>query len=144
MENHSRAAAPERAENTDKHLALVQTTYEQTTGNRWNKSDLEAYEQNRLSTMPAEKIVSALQAVANRTPAKINSFRYFVSALVRAENPRSRAWQKKQLEKIVQRVRENAVGSDDYSTSDFVEDVKRACAREAVTFDNDLLNELAG
>ncbi len=31
----------------------------------------------------------------------------------------------------------------DYSTSDFVEDVKRACAREAVHFDNDMFQELA-
>ena len=93
---------------------------------------LEAYEQNRLSTMPAEKIVSALEAVANRTPAKINSFRYFVKALARSDNPRSRAWRKKQLEKVVRRISENAVGRIDYSTSDFVEEVKRACAREAV------------
>ncbi len=92
----------------------------------------------------AETIVSALEVVANRTPAKINSFRYFVSALVRAENPLSRAWRKKRLEKIARRVRDNAVGSADYSTSDFVEDVKRACAREAVLFDNDIFNELVG
>ncbi len=51
---------------------------------------------------------------------------------------------KKQLEKIVRRVRDNAIGNDDYSTSDLVEDVECACAREAVTFDNDLFNELAG
>ncbi len=111
--------------------------------NRWNKSDLESYEQNRLRTVPAGKIVSALEAVANRTPAKINSFRYFVKALARSENPRSRAWRKKKLERIVRRIRENAVGRSDYSTSDFIEDVKRACARESITFDNDILNELA-
>ncbi len=40
--------------------------------------------------------------------------------------------------------RDNAVGSLDYATSDYVEDVKRACAREAVLFDNDIFNELAG
>ncbi len=44
----------------------------------------------------------------------------------------------------MRRIRDNAVGRADYSTSDFVEDVKRACAREAVLFDNDMLNELAG
>jgi GTP cyclohydrolase FolE2 len=43
----------------------------------------------------------------------------------------------------VRRIRDNAIGRDDYSTSDFVEDVKRACAREAVPFDNDIFNELA-
>jgi len=40
------------------------------------------------------------------------------------------------------RIRENAVGRADYLPSDFVEDVKRACAREAVPFDNDIFNEL--
>ncbi len=88
--------------------------------------------------------VGVPHCAANRTPAKINSFRYFVSALVRAENPRSRAWRKKQIEKIARRIRDNAVGRADYSTSDFIEDVKRACAREAVPFDNDMFNELAG
>jgi hypothetical protein len=143
VENHSRAAAPpERGENSEEHLALVRTAYERATGNKWNKSDFEAYDQNGLRAMPAEKIVSAMVAVASRTPAKINSFRYFVRALARADNPRSRAWRKKQLEKVVRRISENAVGRADYSTSDFTEDVKRACARESVPFDNDILNEL--
>jgi hypothetical protein len=31
-----------------------------------------------------------------------------------------------------------------YSMSDFVEDVKRNCAREDVMLDNDLFNELVG
>ncbi len=145
VESHSRAAAPpEREAGMDEPLALVRAAYERATGNRWSKLDFEAYEQNSLKTMPAEKIVSALVAVANRTPAKINSFRYFVEALAWSENPRSRAWQKKQIEKIVRRIRENAVGRADYSTSDFVEDVKRACSRESITFDNDIFNELAG
>jgi len=58
--------------------------------------------------------------------------------------PRNRAWQTKQLEKIVLRIRDSAVGPADYSTGDFVEDVKRACAREAIPFDNDIFNELVG
>jgi hypothetical protein len=143
VENHSRAAAPpERGEDSEEHLALVRTAYERATGNKWNKSDFEAYDQNGLRAMPAEKIVSAMVAVASRTPAKINSFRYFVRALARADNPRSRVWQKKQLERIVRRIRDNTVGGDNYSTSDFIEDVKRACVQEAVAFDNDMFNEL--
>jgi len=145
VENHSRAAAPpERGGGADEHLALVRAAYERATGNRWSKSDFEAYAQNRLVTMPAEKIVSALEAIANRTPAKINSFRYFVKSLARSENPRSRAWRKKQLDRIVRRIRDNSVGRADYSTTDFVEDVKGACAREAIPFDNDIFDELAG
>ncbi len=59
-------------------------------------------------------------------------------------DPRNRAWQKKQLEKIVSTVSDISVGRAGYSMSDFVEDVKRNCAREDVMFDNDLFNELVG
>jgi GTP cyclohydrolase FolE2 len=97
-----------------------------------------------LRKLPAETIISAVEAVTHRTPAKINSFRYFVQELVALPDSGNRAWRKKQLEKIVRRIRENAVGRTDYSAGDLVEDVKRACAREAVAFDNDIFDELAG
>ena len=143
--NHSRAAAPrERQESADQHFALVRAAYERATGNRWSKSDSEAYQKNGLKTVPAEKIISALEVVTQRTPARINSFRYFVRELVGIPDPRNRAWQKMQLEKIVRRIQDSAVGRADYAKGDFVEDVKRACAREAVPFDNDLFSELTG
>jgi hypothetical protein len=145
VENHNGAAAPrERAESADRHLAIVRAAYEKATGNRWKKSDSDAYAENALRKLPAETIVSAVEAVAQRTPVKINSFKYFVQELIALPDPGNRAWRKKQLEKIVRRIQENAVGRSDYSTGDFVEDVKRACAREAVPFDNDIFNELAG
>lgn len=94
--------------------------------------------------MLAEKVISALDAVARRTPARINSLKCFAKEIVALPDPRNRAWQKKQLEKIVRRICNNSVGRTDYSTGDFVEDVKRAFARESVPFDNDISNELAG
>jgi GTP cyclohydrolase FolE2 len=126
----------------NRHFASVRAAYEKTTGNRWKKSDSDAYEQNGLTKLPAETIISAVEAVAQRSPVKINSFRYFVQELMALPDPGNRAWRKKQLEKIVRRVQDNAVGRADDSASDFVEDVKRACAREAVPFDNDIFNEL--
>ena len=57
-------------------------------------------------------------------------------------DPRNRAWQKKQLGKIVARIRDSSVGRADYSSVDFLEDVKCACAREGVVFNDDLYNEL--
>ena len=57
---------------------------------------------------------------------------------------RNRAWRKKQLEKIVRRIRDSTVGRADYSAIDFLEDVKCACAREGVPFDDDIFNELVG
>jgi hypothetical protein len=143
VENHNRAAVPrERRESAAEHLAVVRATYEKVTGNRWKKSDSDAYEENGLRKLPAETITSAVEAVAWRTPVKINSFRYFVQELVALADPGNRAWRKQQLEKIVRRVQENAVGRADYSVGDVVEDVKRACAREAIPFDNDVFNEL--
>jgi hypothetical protein len=145
VENHNRAAAPrESPESAVQHLTLVRAAYEKATGNRWKKSDSEAYAENGLKKLPAETIISAVEAVVQRTPVKINSFRYFVQELVALPDPGNRAWRKKQLRQIVRRIRENAVGRADYSLGDFVEDVKRACAREAVPFDNDIFNELAG
>ncbi len=143
VENHSLAAKPrERQGSTDRHFALVRDAYEKATGNTWNVSDFTAYEEHGLEKLPAGKIVSAIHAVARRTPAKINSFRYFVKEIVAVPDPRNRAWQKKQLEKIVRRIRDNSVGREVYSSIDLIEDVKCACAREAVPFDHDIFNEL--
>ena len=96
--------------------------------------------QRRLATMPVEKIVSARKPWPTALQPK--SIRYFVQELVALPDRDNRAWRKKQLEKIVRRIQENSVGRADHSLGDFVEDVKRACAREAVPFDNDILNEL--
>jgi hypothetical protein len=143
VENHRCAAAPrERKENADRNFLLVQAAYEKATGNRWNKSDSEAYYQNSIENMPAAKIISVLESVARRTPTKINSFKYFVKEIAALSDPRHRSWQKKRLEKIVHRVRDNSVGRAGYFGADFVEDVKCACAREGVPFDNDTFNEL--
>ena len=143
-EDHSRAAEPrERQENADRHLALVRAAYERVTGNRWSKSDSEAYNENGITKLPADKIISAMETVTQRTSAKIRSFNYFVvKEIVRLPDPRNRAWQKKQLGKIVRRIRDSSVGRAGYSQGEFVEDVKCACAREAVPFDNDIFNEL--
>lgn len=144
-ENHSRAATPlEKPGSPDRHFAVVRKAYEQATGNRWNKSDTEAYEQNNLRNFPAEKIMSVMDTVARRTPARINSLAYFVKEIVTRPDPRNRAWQKKQLEKIVRRIRDNAVGRAGFSIGDLAESVKRACARDGILFDHDVFNELAG
>src|SRR5439155_8670037 len=144
-EDHSGAAEPrERHENADRHFALVRAAYERVTGNRWSQSDSGAYNENGIQKLPAAKIVPAMEAVAGRTSAKIRSFNYFVKEIVHLPDPRNRAWQKKELEKIVRRIRESSIGRAGYSASDFVEDVKCACTREGLPFDNDGFNELVG
>lgn len=120
----------------------MREAYEKATGNRWNRSDSEAYEQNKIGNVPLAKIISVLEAVVRRTPTKINSFRYFVKEIAAQPDPRNRAWQKKRLEKIVHRIRDISVGCSSYSMADFVDDVKCSCAREGIVFENDLFNEL--
>jgi len=122
----------------------VCVAYENTTGNLWNESDSAAFQEIGLDKIPVDKIISVLETVTRRTPTKINSFRYYLKEILAVPDRRSRAWRKKQLEKIVIRIRENSVGRADYSSIDFLEDVKCACAREAILFDDDLFNELAG
>ena len=68
--------------------------------------------------------------------------KYFVQEIVTLRDPHNRAWQKKRLEKIVRRTRDSSIGRAGYSGTDFIEDVKCACAREGLPFDNDIFNEL--
>jgi hypothetical protein len=144
-ENHNGAAAPQERKTTgDPEFVSVRTAYERATGNRWSKSDTGAYEENRLDTIPAGKIISVLEAVVRRTPTKINSFRYFIKEILAVPDGRNRAWQKKQLEKIVRRIRGNSVGRADYSSVDLLEDVKCACAWEGIVFHDDIYNEMVG
>jgi hypothetical protein len=145
VKNHREGAAPRvRKSAVENDYLLVRAAYEKATGNRWNKSDSQAYKEHAIERVPAERIIPVLEAVVRRTPAKINSFKYFVKEILAISHTRHRAWQKKHLEKIVTRIRDNSVGRKGYSMSDFVEDVKCACAREGVTFDNDTFNELVG
>jgi hypothetical protein len=123
-------------------LASTREIYCQVTGNKWTEADLAVYEDNRIDEVPIEQVVSAIQAVAQRTPVKINSFNYFVKEILARPDLRNRAFQKKRLEKIVRRVRESHIGKANYSSIDFVADVKAACAQESLQFDNDLFNEL--
>jgi|SRR5262245_45394782 len=80
----------ERPETAGRDSALVRAAYEKATGNHWNKSDSEAYNENGIKKVPVNKIISVLEAVARRTPAKINSFNYFVKEIVALPDSQSR------------------------------------------------------
>ena len=144
VENHTCAAAPREKETAEQNFLLVREAYEKATGNQWNQSDSEAYEHNNIAKVPAAKIVSILETVTRRTPTKINSFKYFVREIVAAPDPCNRAWHKKRLNNIVNKVRDISLRRAGYSMSDFVEDVKCSCSREGIPFDNDVFNELVG
>ena len=141
--HRSAAAPPEKQPTACSDLTIIRAAYEKATGNRWARSDTDAYQVNGLKAIPTSKIVSVMETLSQRTPARINSFNYFVKEIMAIPDPRNRAWRKKKLERIVGRVRDRCVGAD-FSAIDFLEDVKCACAREDMEFDNDLYNELVG
>jgi hypothetical protein len=80
------------------------------------------------ANVPVGIIISVLETVARQTPAKFNSFKYFMKEIVTVPDPHKCSWQKKRLKKIVLRIRDNSVGCAHFSYADFVEDVKCTCA----------------
>jgi hypothetical protein len=136
--NHHHSAANDDSP----HLQEVKTAYCQITGNPWLPSDTEAYTENAIHRIPASKATATMQAVTHRSGARINSFNYFVKEMVASQDPRNGQQQKRALTKIMKRIRDLHVGAHNYSIVDFVDDVKRACAREDVVFDNDVFNSL--
>jgi DNA-binding Lrp family transcriptional regulator len=124
------------------HLQEVKAAYSQITGNPWLPSDTEAYRENRIDQVPASKVKATMEAVKQRCDSRINSFNYFVKEILASADPSNSQSQKRELTRIMRRVRELKIGGQNYSMVDFVDDVKCACAREGVTFDNDWFNSL--
>jgi hypothetical protein len=124
------------------HLGEIRKAYQEITGNVWVISDSETYQVNGIAKVPVSRAVAIMQAVKERNGSRINSFKYFVKEILDSRNPRSGARQKQALLGIIQQVRDLHVGANHYPLADFVFDVKRACARQGVLFDNDLFNTI--
>ncbi len=124
------------------HLQAVKEAYERETDNQWKPSDSSAYE--KIKHVPTEKIIQAIISAKARSASRPNSFSYFIKEILDQANPssQSRISRKHALKKIVDRIRSLHIGGHNYTAIDFIEDVKTACAREGVSFDNDLFNEL--
>ncbi len=122
------------------HLAQTIGFYTQITKNLWQESDTAAYLDNAVAEIPLDTLKSVILAVSQRAGSRINSFAYFIKELTSSNNPGTRMARKKALAAIVKRIRESRMGAHNSGTADFVFDVKEACAREGVIFDNDLFN----
>jgi hypothetical protein len=123
-----------------RHLAQTISTYTQVTKNAWLEADTAAYLKNGIQQVAVDQVKSVLLAIAERAGSRINSFSYFVKEILATKESRTTAARRKALAAIVKTVRENHVGLANYGMSDFVYDVKAACARSGVVFDNDLFN----
>jgi helix-turn-helix protein len=135
----------EEKENCDKeaglgHLAQTVSTYTQVTKNPWLEADTAAYLENGIQQISLDQVKSVLLAVAERAGSRINSFSYFVKEILATKDSKTIGARRKALAAIVKTVRDNHVGLANYGMSDFVYDVKAACARSGVVFDNDLFN----
>ena len=141
--NNNHHHSPASSDDDLPHLQGVKAAYSQLTGNVWLPLDTEVYIQNSLATIPVSRAIEIMQGVKQRCGGRINSFNYFVKEMVNGSDPVNRQYQRRALAKIVKRVRDLHVGAHNYGIADFVFDVKEACVREGVIFDNDLFNSLS-
>jgi hypothetical protein len=137
--HHQRPKAPDDG---SAHLEEIQNAYSRITGNHWVTSDSQSYQQNGISKVPLPKVLAVMQAVKQRSLTRINSFNYFVKEILETTTPRNLQQQSQALAEIIKRVRDLHVGTNHHIIAAFVFDVKRACAREGVVFDNDLSNSI--
>ena len=124
------------------HLTQTITAYTTVTKNPWLQTDTVSYLQHHIDQVPIEKVKTVIQTVFERAECRINSFAYFVKEILAINDQRTLGGRRKALAGIIRRVRENHMGLSSYDMADLVFDVKSACAREGVMFDNDLFNEL--
>lgn len=128
----------------DSHQIATQKIYQDLTGNKWKKSDQEAYK--KIHDIPLATIEQAIQLAKQRATNRPNSFNYFVKEILNLADPstQSRTQQKKALAKIVQQVKTVHTGAAHYGIADLAADVKDACVRQNILFNNDLFNEILG
>lgn len=126
----------------DLHQKETMRIYQSLTKNKWKSSDQTAYE--KIKAIDLKKIEQGMQTVIRRAPSRPNSLAYFVKEILDQAQPKEqgREQKKRALKKIVENVRAIHTGERGYRFPDFVEDVKRRCARDGVLFDNDLFNEI--
>jgi hypothetical protein len=123
-----------------RHLAQTISTYTQITKNPWLEADTAVYLENDIQQVSLDQVKSVLLAVAERAGSRINSFSYFVKEILATKDLRTTGSRRRALAAIVRTVRDSHIGLANYGVSDFVYNVKAACARSGVVFDNDLFN----
>lgn len=128
--------------NTSHHQREVMTIYQSITSNQWTKKDDTAYQQ--IKNIPLDQISITIRQVLERAPQHPATLAYFVKEILSPTpvNAASRSARRAQMERIIREVRDAHQSINGYLLSNFVADVKEACAKEGVVFDNDLFNEI--
>lgn len=142
IKDHDDDHIKEKDHHQSEHQKSVMMIYQKITNNVWSKADQTTYE--KIKNIPPEVIEISMRLANQRAASRPNSLAYFIKEILTVANPsqQSRAQRKKLLEKVVDLVRTTHIGQSNYSTSDFVYDVKETCIREDIPFDNDLFNEI--
>jgi hypothetical protein len=142
IKDHDDDLIKEKDHHQNDHQKSVMMIYQQTTGNIWSKADQASYQ--KIKHIPTQTIEISIRLANQRAANRPNSLAYFVKEILATANPpqQSRAQRKKLLEKVVDLIRTTHVGQSNYTTSDFVYDVKEKCIKEDIPFDNDIFNEI--
>ncbi|MEW6734917.1 MAG: hypothetical protein AB1489_26745 [Acidobacteriota bacterium] len=142
-ENNMKTDHEDPGKETDPHQSWVMKIYTELTGNRATASDLAAY--RKIAHLDAATIEGHMRQIYQRSTEPIGSFAYFTKGVLKAtaEGVNTRAAQKRSLTRIIERIRTNNVGGR-ASLADLIEEIKRACARDNVIYNTDLVNEILG
>jgi len=121
------------------HQSEVMRIYQTKTGNSWTKTDDKAYQQ--ISHVPLEQIEATVQAVRERAKDQPRSLNYFVQEILAAgQGSRGRTrGNRHALERVMAEVQKSFVGG---GREEYIDAVRRSCARQGVLFDIDLFNEI--
>jgi len=135
----------ERLDDKEKkdHLQRVMKLYSHITGNEWQRSDDRSYD--KLKHLSLDELSLLLRTTMQRATTKPNTLAYFVKVHQTPIeiNQASRMVIKRKLEGFISRFKELQVGRK-YTIADLSGYVKDACAREGVTWDNEIFNQLIG
>jgi hypothetical protein len=130
----------------DHHQTDVMRIYEELSGLSWGTADSASYDQ--VKHLQVDQIVQMMRTIHARRGTQPGSFAFYTTGILkdlqskRVPAPRSGA--RKKLQTWVDELRELHVGDPNRQPSDLVADLKDRCAREGISWDNDLVNEVLG
>lgn len=137
-----------RASLETEHLRFVRSLYEELTGNVWKPADNVAYEQ--IKQVSEVDIAEAMQQACERASSRPNTFKFFIREIQAVASPtremrekKARQGREQEIEALVRVAREvvnRNVEHEHYTTTDFIEDVKRAAAWKNLRYTPELLD----
>jgi hypothetical protein len=123
----------------------ISSLFEKLTGKEWSEADTKAFQQ--VAHIPIDRLEFLMRTIHNRAGNTIGSFAYFAKAILTEESgppQMSRAALKRKYEQFMKEIRSIHVGSNEWDPSDMVYLLKTKCAKEGITWNDDIANEILG